>query len=345
VRRIVINLRDTRPVWAIPSWAVDRIRSVLPSDWELVDLEAPADGRGDGGEVPDAVLDAVRGAEVYVGYGAPPALLRAATEPPIGRLRWVHSAAAGVGASLHDAMLESNVILTNSAGIHAPPIAETVVAMILHFARGLDFAVAAQARGEWLKEPFESVDTPVREAAGATLGILGFGGIGQEVARRVAALGMRVIAVRRRPLAAPDGVELLTGDDAMDRLLERSEFLLVSLPDTPRTRDLLGERQLRLLPAGAVVVNVARGAVLDQDALARLLAEGRLRGAALDVFRREPLPAGSPLWTLPNVLVMPHVSATSPAFWRRQTELITANVQRYLAGEPLLNTVDKHAGY
>jgi phosphoglycerate dehydrogenase-like enzyme len=273
----------------------------------------------------------------------PPAIFEAATAPPHGRLRWAHSAAAGVGGSLHPAMLASDVVLTNSAGIHAPPIAETVIAMALYFARGLDFAVHAQARREWFKPPFEAADTPVRELAGLTLGVLGLGGIGVEVARRAGALGMRVLATRRTP--APAGVELLSGEDALERLLEQSDFLVIAVPETPATRGLIGRAQLERLPPGAVLINVARGGVLDEDALVELLRAGRLRGAALDVFHHEPLPADSPLWTLPNVLVTPHVSATSTRFWRRETDLILSNLRRYLAGEPLLNRVDKAAGY
>jgi phosphoglycerate dehydrogenase-like enzyme len=345
MRRLVLNLRDARPVWAIPGWAVEEIRAALLPGWALVDVQAPADGQGDGGAIAPEALDAVRGAEVYIGYGAPRALFQAATAEPQGRLRWIHSGAAGVGGAMYPELVESEVILTNSAGVHGAPMAETVLAMVLHFARGIDFAVRAQQRREWLKEPFESADTPVRETTGLTLGIVGYGGIGAEVGSRAAALGMRVVATRRRPTAVPPYVELLTGDDALDRLLERSDFLVLAVPDTPATRNLVGREQLLRLPRGAVVINVSRGRVLDEDALASLLAEGRLRGAGLDVFHREPLSPDSPLWTLPNVLVTPHVSATSPQFWRRQTDLIVDNLRRYLAGAPLRNLVDKRAGY
>ncbi|HEX5723837.1 MAG TPA: NAD(P)-dependent oxidoreductase, partial [Longimicrobiaceae bacterium] len=169
--------------------------------------------------------------------------------------------------------------------------------------------------------------------------------IGRAVARRAVALGMRVVAVRRSESPAPEGVELLAGGGALERLLPRSDFLVVTVPQTPQTRGMVDARALALLPPSAVVVNVSRGGVVDEDALAAALAAGRLRGAALDVFRHEPLPSGSPLWGLPNVLVTPHVSGTSHRFWRRETELVAENLRRYLAGAPLLNTVDKHAGY
>ncbi|HEX2188153.1 MAG TPA: D-2-hydroxyacid dehydrogenase [Longimicrobiaceae bacterium] len=310
-----------------------------------MDAGAPADGRGDGGGPSPEALAAVRGAEVYLGYGVPPELLRAATGPPEGRLRWAHSGAAGVGGSLHPEMLRSEVVLTNSAGIHAEPIADTVLAMALHFARGLDFAVRAQAERRWDKTPWEAPDAPVRELGELTVGVLGLGGIGRAVARSFAALGARVLATRRGDAPGPDGVETLRGSDALGRLLERSDVLVVAVPDTPATRGMLGRAELERLPRGATLVNVARGRVVDEEALVEALREGRLRGAALDVFTREPLSADSPLWDLPNVLVTPHVSGTSHRFWRRETDLVVENLRRYLAGEPLLNVVDKRAGY
>jgi phosphoglycerate dehydrogenase-like enzyme len=346
MHRLVLNLRDVRPVWAMPGWVAEEIRAELPDGWEVRDLEAPADGRGDGGEVPPEVLDAVRGAEVYIGYGAPEPLFRAATSGTDARLRWVHSAAAGVAGSLHTPMLESSVTLTNSAAIHAEPIAESVIGMILHFARGFDLAARAQAERRWLKTPFESDDTPVREIAATTVGIVGYGGIGREVARRARALGMRVVATRRRATdETADGVEVLSGDGALDALLPRSDHLVITAPATPETRGLIDAAALGRLPPGAVVINVARGSLVDEGALIDALRDGHIRGAGLDVFEREPLPQDSPLWTLPNVLITPHVAATTRGFWRRQTDLIRANLRRYLAGEPLLNTVDRRAGY
>ena len=344
-RRLVLDLQDARPVWTLPSWAEQEIRDTLPAEWKVATVDAPADGRGDGGPPSEAALQAIRGAEVYIGYGIPEPLFRAATEPAGSRLSWVHSAAAGVGGSLHARLRQSEVSLTNSAGIHAEPIAETVLGMILFFARGLDFAVRGQFRREWDKNPFNAADTPVREVAGATLGIVGLGGIGREVARRGAALRMHPLAMRRSRTEAPPEVELLSGSEALDELLARSDYLVLAVPETPETRGMIGPRQLARLPASAVLVNVSRGAVLDEAALVEALGAKRLRGAALDVFQNEPLPPESPLWELEGVLVTPHVSGVSRGFWRREIDLIQENLRRYLAGEPLRNLVDKNAGY
>jgi phosphoglycerate dehydrogenase-like enzyme len=332
-------------MYSIPNWAVEEIRAALPAGWALTEVAEPGDGRGDGGGTSPEACEAVRGAEAYVGYGVPEDLFAAATEGPGARLRWAHTASAGVGGALHPAMRASDVVLTNGAGIYAEPMADTVLAMILHFARGIDVAVRAQAERRWDKAPFDAADAPVRELADSTVGIVGLGGIGRAVARRAAALGMRVLATRRRGTDGPPGVDVFAGDDALHRILPECHYLVVAVPQTDDTRALVGARELGMLPEGAVVVNVARGAVIDENALIGALRSGRLRGAGLDVFTREPLPADSPLWTLPNVLVLPHVSGASHRFWRRQADLIVQNLRRHAAGEPLLNTVDKTAGY
>lgn len=347
-RRLVLNLREERALYSIPEWAVDEIRAALPDGWALTDVAEPVDGRGDGGgDSPGAraARGAVRGAEVYVGFGVPAELFAAATASPEGRLRWAHSASAGVGGSLHAGMRASDVVLTNAAGIYAEPMADTVLAMMLHFLRGIDFAARAQAERRWDKTPFDAADMPLRELAECTVGIVGLGGIGRAVARRAVALGMRVVATRRSGTDGPAGVEVFCGDDALHRILPRSNVLVLAVPQTAATRALIGATELALLPANSIVINVARGGVVDEGALIEALREGRLRGAALDVFQREPLPGDSPLWALPNVLVLPHVSGASHQFWRRQTDLIITNLRRYAAGEPLLNTVDKQAGY
>lgn len=342
---VVMDLKDRRPVWAIPDWAEQEVRDALPAGWTLHAASTLADGSGDGVGGPSGeVLDALRGARIYMGFGIPPAVLDAGR----GTLEWVHTGTAGVGGSLHDAMRASGVRFTNAAGIHGPPMAETVLAGILHFYRGLDFAVRGQARGRWESSPFQAGDTPVRELAGSTVGILGYGGIGREVARRVAPLGARVLGLRRSPPEGPEdehGAELLHGPRGMERLLAESDALVLAAPETPATRGILSRDRIRALRPGALVVNVSRGGLVDEDALVDALREGHLRGAVLDVFQEEPLPKGHPLWSLPNVLITPHVSAVSRGFWRRHTDLVLDNLRRFLEGRPLRNEVDLDSGY
>lgn len=343
-RRAVINLHDRRPVWAIPDWARGAIVSSFAAAWDIEFVEAPADGRGDGRGASAEAIAAVPGCEVYIGFGAPLALFEAANSRGAG-LRWIHTGTAGVAALLYPELVESDVVLTNSAGIHAPAMAETVLGMMLHFARGLDFAVRSQAAARWDSTPFEQRVGEVTELDGATLGIVGLGGIGLETARRARALGMHVLAVRRSSVPGPTGVDLLRGEGALLELVRRSDYLLVALPVTARTRGLIGRTEIAALKPGAVVVNVARGDIVDEEALYEALEGGRLRGAALDVFRTEPLASDSPIWRLPNVLITPHVSATTTRFWEREVDLIRDNVARYLAGRALRNVVDKRLGY
>jgi phosphoglycerate dehydrogenase-like enzyme len=344
MRHAVFNMRDERPIWAPPPDVTARVARRLGRGWEITELAGPVSGRGDGGGVSDDALRAIDGAEIYFGLGLPRELLRAGLRS--GKLRWIHTGAAGVASLLHPELLESDVILTNSAGIHAEPIADTVLGMMLHFARGFDHAVHAQQRRSWDTSPWERTGSGIRELAGATVGIIGYGGIGRAVARRATALGMHVLALNRSGRTAPtDAVELLVGPDALPQLLERSDFIVLAVPSTPDTRGLLGGRELDRVRPGAVLINVSRGDVIAEDALLAALREGRLRGAGLDVFGAEPLPPVSPLWGAPNVLITPHVSATTDRFWQRQEDLILGNIDRYLQGEPLRNAVDVHAGY
>ncbi|MGH7555094.1 MAG: D-2-hydroxyacid dehydrogenase [Longimicrobiales bacterium] len=345
MRRAVLNLADDRNIWRIPESATEAIRLAFPAGWEVAVVQDAVDGRGDGGGVSAAALSAIKGAEVYLGFGLPRELFLTAVCEEGSQLRWAHTATAGIGSLLYPEMVQSNVILTNSAGVHGPAMAETVLAMVLHFARGLDVAVRAQARREWSASRFEEEFGIGREISGATLGIVGLGGVGREIAWRGRAVGMNVVALRRNAGGSEDGVELITGDDALRTLLARSDYVVISVPSTRETRGMIGARELAAMRADAVLVNVARGEVVDEDALVEVLRAGRLRGAALDVFRTEPLPAESPLWDLPNVLILPHVSGTTDRFWSREAALIVDNVRRYLGVEPLRNVVDKAIGY
>jgi phosphoglycerate dehydrogenase-like enzyme len=265
------------------------------------------------------------------------------------KLRWVHSAAAGVGTALYAEMVSSDVIFTNSAGIHAIPIAEYVVAGVLHFLRGLDFAIDQQRRSEWNKAPFVSQESVLREMDTVRALIVGVGGLGGATAERLTALGATCTGVRRRVgLGAPAGFARVVGLDRLDDELPLHDVVVLAAPLTGDTRGLLTADRLALLPASAIVVNVARGALLDDEALVERLKAGALRGAVLDVFREEPLASSSPLWQLRQVLLTPHVSPVSPGrFWPRQLDLFLDNWRRYSegAGASMRNVVDKHAGY
>lgn len=328
-------------MWSIPPECVDRIREALGPDWTVESLDVPLHATGDGAaSTPRRLLEAIADAEVYCGFGISPEALRAGR-----RLRWVHSGAAGVGGSLFPEMLRRDVVLTNSAGIHAEPMAEHALAMILYFSRGLDIAVAGMRAREWRHERLTGPDLPPREVSGRVLGVVGYGGIGSAVGRKGAALGMRVRAIRRDPRDVPPELERLEGPDGLTRLLSEADFLVLAVPETSETRGLIGREELRLLGESAVLVNLSRGGVVDEEALLDALEERRLRGAGLDVFAREPLPPDSRFWTVDRVLITPHTGGVSRRFWGRETDLVVDNVHRYLAGEPLRNRVDKERGY
>lgn len=333
---------DRRPIWALPGRARERIVAAVPADWTVRFMETPADGSGDGVQrAPPELLNAVASARVYMGYGIPEQVLEAGPG-----LEWVHSGAAGVGSSLGPAMLSRDILFTNSAGIHAEPMSETVLAMIFHFARGLDMAVRAQREGRWSAPSYWAADAPVTEVGGATVGIVGYGGIGRAVARKMTALGSRVLAVRRHDVAVrPKAVEVVAGEEGLNQVITRSDYLVLAVPETPSTRDMISRERLATMKPGAVLINVARGRLVDEEALLDALNTGRLRGAGLDVFRKEPLPDGHPFYSHPRVIMTPHVSATTRRFWDRETDLITDNIGRFVRGHPLRNLVDKQAGY
>ena len=340
-RRLVVDLASPRAAWRIPSDSVRAIRAALGPGWEVVEVAGPASSDGDGGAGTPEAAEAVRGAEIYLGYGVPAGIVAAGWDT----LRWAHSATAGVGASLAP-LAGTSIVLTNSAVVHAAPIADWTIAAIAYFARGLDRMREFQAAAHWAKAEFSDLAVPVRELAELRLGVFGLGGIGGAIAERGAALGMRVAGVRRRPeRGGPPGVRWMGELRDLPRLAAESDCLAIAAPHTDATRGAVSRAVLDRLPPDAIVVNVSRGTVLDEGALLELLDAGRLRGAALDVFSVEPLPPSHRFWRHPRVLVSPHVAAVTARFWQRETGLIVENVGRYLAGSPLANTVDREAGY
>lgn len=305
-------------------------------------MREPTFAGGDGSrEVPPAVLGAISDAEIYLGFGISRELFRAAP-----RLRWVHSAAAGARASLFPEMRDSEVILTNSAGVYAEPLAEWAMAAVLYFARGLDVAARGKLDRRWPYDDLAAFGHPQREVAGSTIGIVGYGGIGRAIGRRAGSLGMRVLAVRSRPGAElPEAADETFGPEGLPDVLARCHYVVLSLPETGSTSGLIGAAELDAMRPDSVLLNLSRGGIVDEDALVDALGSGRIRGAALDVFREEPLPADSPLWTLDNVLITPHAGAVSPRFWERETGLMVRNIGHYLAGSRMENVVDKIRGY
>jgi phosphoglycerate dehydrogenase-like enzyme len=343
VRRLVVDLRARASAWALPAAGEDRLRHAAPKGWEITFVDAPTSSDGDGGATPSGeVRAAVADAEVYFGYGMARALFTAAP-----RLRWIHSASAGVGGLLFPEVRASEVIVTNSAGVHAVPIAEYMLGGILYLLKSFDIALNHQRAGIWDKNAFAGPASTVRELRDCRVLVIGAGGIGSALATRLTMLGARCTGVRRHPdRGTPEGFGSVVGPDDWHDLLPDADVLVIAAPATSETKSMVTGEVLDRLPSNAIVVNVARGSLVDESALAVRLAEGKLRGAVLDVFEEEPLPASSPLWGLSRVLLTPHVSAVSPHdFWERELTLFVDNWHRYVEGKQMLNVVNKEAGY
>jgi glyoxylate/hydroxypyruvate reductase A len=260
------------------------------------------------------------------------------------RLRWVQASSSGIGQFVRRMGYGERmpgVVFTTASGVHARPLAEFCAMAMLMFARDYWQMQRLQAEGRW--ERFGATDL-----VGRTLGVVGVGRVGVAVARLGQALGMHVLGVKRNVVSldpAELGCDELFGPERLELVLGRSEYLVLIAPHTDATEGMLGAAQLALLPRGAVLINIGRGSLVDEAALVAALREGRLGGAALDVFEVEPLPPESPLWTLPNVLISPHSASTSDRENERLTELFCANLRRYLDGAPLLNVLDLEALY
>jgi phosphoglycerate dehydrogenase-like enzyme len=256
-------------------------------------------------------------------------------------LRWVQLTSAGVDHMIGEGLFTArpDVEVTTASGIHAIPISEHVIGFILAFSRGLVGAMRAQAEARWDRYQPD-------EAAGKTLGIVGYGPIGRRTAELAHALGMRVIVMRQSAHPEPDPhVERFYTPTGLPELLAASDFVLLAAPLTDHTRGLINAQTLAAMRPNAVLINIARGGLVDEPALIQALQDGRIRGAALDVFAQEPLPASSPLWAMPNVLITPHLAGANPHYNQRATELFCDNLRRFLAGAPLRNRVDPQRGY
>jgi phosphoglycerate dehydrogenase-like enzyme len=262
------------------------------------------------------------------------------TWPLAKRARWVHSLSAGVEGILTPEFVASPVPLTNARGVFADALGEYAIAAVLHFAKNVPLIARNQQAHHWRWLTVEMV-------RGSTFGVIGYGGIGREAARLAAAMGMRVIAVRRRAASSEqDGVaERIYAPHQLLELLAASDYVLLAMPSTLETRHMIGAPELRAMKDSAVLINLGRGSAVDETALVEALREKRIRGAALDVFETEPLPPEHPLYTLDNVLLSAHSADRTADFLERATRMFMENYGRFVRGEPLLNVVDKKAGY
>jgi phosphoglycerate dehydrogenase-like enzyme len=266
--------------------------------------------------------------------------------PALTRLRWVQSPAVGVGSLMFPDMLASAVVLTSARGIRARAIAEHVLGVTIALARRLPAAIRAQAAHRWAQQELEGPSIDVRTLRGQCMGIVGLGAIGMEVAKIAGPFGFRITAIRRRASEPPPpGVDAVWPPDRLPDLLAQSDVVVLAAPHTPDTKRMIGRRELDRIKRGAFLINVARGKLIDDAAVIGALKDGRLGGAALDVFSQEPLDPLSPYWDAPNVIVTPHTSGALRDYWTPLVALFAENLRRFEHGEPLHNVVDKIAGY
>ena len=321
-------IRDEDGVWTLPA----RLVADLARRYPGVRFESPPDRAAAERLLPAA--DVV--------YGV---LVNAENFHLARRLRWIHVSSAGVGSLLFPALAGSDVVLTNGRGLHAVSMAEHALGLMLAFARKLHLARDLQRERRWAQVELWTEPPPFGQLSGGTLGLVGLGVVGSALAERAAALGLRVIAVRPHPAPDPRPAHEQWGLVRLPELLERVDWVVLAAPHTGATRGLIGAAELARMRPGAVLVNLGRGALVDEPALVAALRAGRIGGAALDVVRGEPLSPDSPLWDLPNVILTPHIGGLGPGYWERAVEQFAANLERFLSGRPLLNVVDRQAGY
>jgi phosphoglycerate dehydrogenase-like enzyme len=280
---------------------------------------------------------ALPGAEVILHWRGRTDLLRAAW-PSAAALRWMHVAGVGVDWSLFPELVDSDIPVTNCRGVFDVTMPEYLLALMLALAKDVRGTLEAQVAHEWRHRPLDML-------AGRTAVVVGAGSIGLSTARLLRAVGMHVASVARRARAAHGDQPPIRSITDLPELLPGADWLVLVAPLTPLTRGMIGAAELALLPSHARLVNIGRGPVVDQGALVAALREGRLAGAALDVFEREPLLADDPLWSLPRVIVSPHIGGDVPGWEAWFTEAFLENLRRYRDGRPLLNVVDKRLGY
>ena len=326
---VLLGVISPAAAWVIPREFVEKIRRDFPRH-TVVDAW---DFEGIRRLLPDADVAFVPHVSRDMLAGSP-------------RLRWIQSPAVGVGHMLFPEMIASPVVITCARGIRARAIAEHVLGVTIALARQLHTAVRRQVEHRWAQDELESDTTSIFTLEGRRMGIVGLGSIGSEIASLAAAFGMEVWGVRRRlDQAVPTGVARVLPSTDLDDLLASSDVVVLAAPHTRSTDRLLGAREIALMRPDAMLVNISRGTIVDDEALVAALRSRRIAGAALDVFAHEPLDRASAYWDLPNVIVTPHTSGAMADYWTPLVALFSENLRRFEKGAPMLNVVDKEAGY
>jgi phosphoglycerate dehydrogenase-like enzyme len=328
IHKLLIFVHHPFDQWNAPPWFPTRLQQEFP---QVNVVHLP-----DYKRVNEEILDA----EIAITWSVRPAQIAAAK-----KLRWIHSPAAAVHQLIFTELVNSDIILTNAREVHGPVVAEHVIALIFALAKKIPGSVRLQEEHVWGQQLLWNELPRVREVAGATVGLIGLGSIGRAVVKSAKALGMRVIAVREHAEKGSEGADVVFGPAQIDEVFRQADYIVLAAPVTAGTKTIANAERLALMRPDACLINVGRGPLVDEPALAASLREKKIGGAALDVFPKEPLPADSPLWDVPNLLITPHTAALTDKLWERHYALFSENLRRYLNGNPLLAVVDKRKGY
>lgn len=313
----------------LPSIYVEQIRNVSPN----VDVVESKDKK----EALQLIED---GDILYAGFFSKELFLAAK------KLKWIQTSGAGVEGFLFPEVVNSQVIVTNAGGVHPTPVSEHVLGMMLCFCRKLHIFIRNQTEKKWERAESWTSTEQIGELSGKTLGIIGLGRIGTEIATKAKCLGMKVIATKRDPSHTPmTSVDWLIRPADLNELLTESDFTVLSLPLTKETQGMIGEAQLKSMKQTGILINVSRGKIIQEDKLIEALKQGWIAGAGLDTFENEPLPEKSELWNFKNVIITPHIAGLTPYYMERLTDIFCENLNHFIRNEPMINVVDKTHGY
>jgi phosphoglycerate dehydrogenase-like enzyme len=327
--KLLIVVHHHFDLWNVPAWFGQRLLQEFPQ------LQITQRDNYEG------IEEYLRNAEIIFSQSLRPEQFAVARN-----LRWIHAPSAAVHQLLFPELVKSEVVVTNSREVHGPVVAEHVMALIFALAKKIPHAAMFQQKHIWGQEAIWNEEPRPREIAGATLGLIGVGSIGGRVAQMASAMGMHVIAVREHvEKGRPEGVEAVFAPSALDELLRQADYIVLAAPLIAATHELINADHLAVMKPEACLINVGRGAQVNEAALIDVLRARRIAGAALDVFEREPLPPDSPLWGVENLLITPHVAGITNKAWHRHYELFSDNLRRYLARQPLRFVVDKQKCY
>lgn len=307
---------------------------VEPKHLQQIRAAAPGHEIVDAGQ--ERIAAELPSADIFCGHAKVPVPWPAVVKQ--GRLKWIQSSAAGLDHCLTPEVIDSDIVVTSASGLFADQVAEQTLALLLGFLRGLPTFFRQQQTKEFIRRP-------TLDLHGKTVGIVGLGGNGRRIAEVLAPFRVRLLATDYFPIDKPPHVEQLLPANRLCQLLTESDVVILCMPLNSQTEHMIDANELAVMKRGAVLINVARGPVIDEAAMIAALESGHLAGAGLDVTEVEPLPDSSKLWTLPNVIITPHVGAQSARRADDTTKLICDNLRRYFSGQPLLNLVDKQLGF